>query len=151
MTYSDEYVARLEAQADTAAQERRSLLAVLAAVRVALGTPEGVDVTHHAARVVAEAQRVREDLAQAAAYREAMEQLARFVNAVVAAVPSDATGDAYIAHLHTVNADAAKWRAVPWDVIGSIIFDWELTNDIDDAMHELRAWYDRSKPEGVIA
>lgn len=88
---------------------------------------------------------------QSKAYCDGMEQLARFVNAVtrVTAAPTDATGDKFLDYLRNIMADAEKWRAVPWAVISSIIFDWELTNDIDDDMRDLRTWYDRSKPEEV--
>jgi hypothetical protein len=134
MPYSDEHVARLEAQADSAAHERRNLLAIIAELRGVLGTPDNASVVQHARDVVAEAQRAREDLAQALAWaamveadlRTALEQLQE-------------------------SRDEAMRAAVPWVTIGSIIFDWELTNDIDDAMHDLRTWYDANKPEEVQA
>ena len=124
---------------------------IITAIRAALGTPDNVDVTHHAAQVVAEAQRAREDLAQAQlqsnAYKDGMEQLARFVNAVTVAVhvPDDATGDKYFDHLNGISADAAKWRAVPWSVIYDICYPTIGYAQPDD-IADLRTWHDRSKP-----
>jgi hypothetical protein len=93
----------------------RLALDIIRNVRAALGTPDEMDVTHHAAQVVAEAQRAREDLAQA-------------------------------------QADAARWRAVPWDEICDVIASWELDRDMDDAMYAVRKWYDtRNKPKKVQA
>ena len=43
----------------------RVALGIIVTLRDILGTPDNVDVTHHAAQVIAEAQRAREDLAQA--------------------------------------------------------------------------------------
>jgi hypothetical protein len=126
-------------------EEERVLSAVLAAVRAALGTPSHEDVTHHAAQVAAELQRARVDLAEAAAYREGMEFLAAFVNRVVAAAPSAAEGDAYIAHIEQVAADAAKWRAMPWDRLRSVVYPWWATA-MDD-LYDLRTWYERNRPQ----
>ena len=153
MTHSDEHVARLEAQAEHAAREKRQLLAIIAQVRTALGTPDGVDVTHHAAQVVAEAQRARDDLAQAQlqsnAYKDGMEQLARFINAVTVAVhvPDDATGDKYFDLLNGIAADAAKWRAVPWETMDTLIYYGQHGFNFDDELNDLQQWWLMNAPE----
>ena len=165
--------------------ENNILLAIIAEVREALGTPESVGIGQHARQVVAEAQRAREDLTQAVAalsviavsleqvqedydttfallqaadvqskaYCDGMEQLARFVNAAVAAVaaPTGATGDKFLDYLRALRADAEKWRAVPWSGVAEAVYGWELGNSADDAMRDLRTWYGEHWPQEVQA
>ena len=106
------------------------------------GTPP---ILAHLQQLTAELQRARVDLAEAAAYREGMEFLAAFVNRVVAAAPSAAEGDAYIAHIEQLAADAAKWRALPWDRLRSVVYPWWATA-MDD-LYDLRTWYERNRPQ----
>jgi hypothetical protein len=143
--------------------ESELLLSIIVDLRGILGTPETASVVQHARNVVAEAQRAREDLAQAIAAlsvtTDSLEQVREDYDTtfeLLQAAQVDARRWRALMQPGTeaatdIIAAAEKWRAVPWDVVGSIIFDWELTNDIDDAMHDLRTWYDRNKPEEVTA
>lgn len=130
MTYSDEHVARLEAQADAAATERRQLRAIIAELRGVLGTPENASVVQYARDVMAEAQRARDDLAQAQAWIAMLEaDLAQTLN-----------------KMRLLQPDAAKWRAVPWKTIGDALLGWQCGYAVDDAMEDLHVWNAANKP-----
>jgi hypothetical protein len=129
-----------------------NLLAIIADIRQALGTPDDVDVREYARTVAAKAaqcrmyeadiSRMSDELRTATAYREGMELLAAFVNRVVEAVPSTQEGDAYIAHLAQLAAKAQKWDAVPWDVLYGVVYGMG-----DDCIDDMRRWFLMHAPQ----
>ncbi len=45
------------------------------------------------------------------------------------------------------NAASAQWDALPWDAISEAVYWWELGRTADDAMRDLRVWFDAKKPQ----
>jgi hypothetical protein len=80
-THEQEQIERLQKQATHAANERRQLLAVLAQVRAALATPDGVDITHHARQVMEERAAMAQDLAHAQADAAPMQPITEILMA----------------------------------------------------------------------
>lgn len=138
--------------------ENNILLAIIAEVREALGTPENVGIGHHARQVVAEAQRAREDLTQAVAALSviavSLEQVQEDYDTTFALLQAaqvdarrwralmqpgcEATMD--------IVADAERWRAMPWETICDAVMP---LGDNLDAIEDLRHWYERNKPQEV--
>jgi hypothetical protein len=129
----------------------------LTAVRVALRTPDGMDIVQWATQIAQAAARDRTQGESAATMnaRILSVQLATVRQALGTPDGMDITHHAaQVAaelqrarvELAEVAPDAAKWRAVPWRMLEDI--SWTI-GPTDDALHDLRMYVRANKPQEV--